>query len=161
MIVAWTVIGNRAYVNHHSGNKPPECLPISAQYSESSNDWGNKLGVACCNDSGTGSRPDCLSAVTFDEANAKCQSKGLRLCTRNEIEEGKAEGTGCSFDAYLQWTSTPCGYTPPEPETRVCCRAMTADCLACADGITIDEYCKKKSRNSRMSSIDSILDHYW
>jgi len=104
----WTIIGNQAYLNHHSGNKPPECLPISAQYSESSNDWGNKLGVACCNDSGTGSRPDCLSAVTFDEANAKCQSKGLRLCTRNEIEEGKAEGTGCSFDAYLQWTSTPC-----------------------------------------------------
>jgi len=104
----WTIIGSPDYLNHRSGRKRPECLPISAQFSETSNKWGNKLGVACCDDSGTGSRPDCLSGVTFDQANAKCQSEGLRLCTRNEIEEGKARGTGCNFDAYLQWTSTPC-----------------------------------------------------
>jgi len=104
----WTIIGSPDYSNHRSGRKRPECLPISSQFSETSNKWGNKLGVACCDDSGTGSRPDCLSGVTFNQANAKCQSEGLRLCTRNEIEEGKARGTGCNFDAYLQWTSTPC-----------------------------------------------------
>lgn len=30
-----------------------------------------------------------------------------------------------------------------EPSIRICCRAMTASCLACSEGITISEYCTK------------------
>jgi len=100
----WTIIGNNA-----RDDKPfPECQPISSRHSEQSNSYGNELGVACCNNSGAGSRPGCVSAATFGEAEAKCESEGLRLCTKDEIEDNATKGQGCSFDAYLQWTSTPC-----------------------------------------------------
>jgi len=107
----WAVIGEKAYLNHRDPSKPlnPECLPKSAKHSENTHNFGNNIAVACCKDGGSkGSRPGCVSGVTFDEAKAQCQAGGLRLCTRNEIEEGKTGGTGCMFDYYLHWTSTPC-----------------------------------------------------
>ena len=32
---------------------------------------------------------------------------------------------------------------PSEPEPRACCMALTASCLACAENISVEEYCKK------------------
>ena len=31
-------------------------------------------------------------------------------------------------------------------EVRYCCMAMTATCLACSEGISIEEFCKKKPK---------------
>ena len=28
-----------------------------------------------------------------------------------------------------------------EYQDRACCRALTADCLACTEGVTVEEYC--------------------
>ena len=32
-------------------------------------------------------------------------------------------------------------YIQKSDQDRACCRALSADCLSCAEGITIDEYC--------------------
>jgi len=43
---------------------------------------------------------------TWADANDYCTSKGGRLCTLEEMEQGCARSTGCSFDSRLVWTST-------------------------------------------------------
>jgi len=35
-----------------------------------------------------------------------------------------------------------------KPEPPVCCKAMTAQCLSCAAGVSIDEYCKENPRTA-------------
>ena len=35
-------------------------------------------------------------------------------------------------------------YIQKSDQDRACCRAFSADCLSCAEGITIDEYCAKE-----------------
>jgi len=121
----WAIIGSQDFLNHATGNKHPECLPKSATHSEQSNSQGNEIGVACCNESGVGERYllKCLKAVTWDEADAKCHSKGLRLCTRDEMESGSSERKGCTFDWFLQWTSTPCA---PTTDSEVSCNGDIA-----------------------------------
>eukprot|EP00746_Dinoflagellata_sp_MGD_P165381 gnl/MRDRNA2_/MRDRNA2_94606_c0_seq1.p1 gnl/MRDRNA2_/MRDRNA2_94606_c0~~gnl/MRDRNA2_/MRDRNA2_94606_c0_seq1.p1 ORF type:complete len:1140 (+),score=216.23 gnl/MRDRNA2_/MRDRNA2_94606_c0_seq1:110-3529(+) len=104
----WTIIGRPKWATHSSGEKHPECLAATSTTSQQSNKYGNKLGVVCCDGSGVGSRPGCKSASTYEGAESHCESHGLQLCTRKEIENGAGKGTGCGFDAYLVWTSTPC-----------------------------------------------------
>jgi len=115
------IVGNEDYSSHSSGNKYSECLPVNAVSSIGSNQWGNKLGVTCCiSDGSQGSRPDCQQSKNWNEANAHCEAKGLRLCTEDEIRAGSGRGTGCNFDAYLVWTSTVCTGLPTLPSTPGC-----------------------------------------
>ena len=67
--------------------------------------------MACCNDetSNTGSRPGCKSSATYSDAEAHCKANGKVLCSVSQIENGAARGSGCSFDAYHQWTRDSCG----------------------------------------------------
>ena len=45
-----------------------------------------KIGVQCCSDNDpTGSRPGCMSGVTFHEAQAWCAENKLRLCKDEEL----------------------------------------------------------------------------
>ena len=108
------MIGRSTWKEHDSGNKPSECLHNTATLSVGTNEHGNKLGVRCCKDGTggtvTGGSPghpgSCNSEKTYIEARDICRDWGGRLCTTSEMEAGKAEGTGCNFDAYLCWTST-------------------------------------------------------
>jgi len=106
-------------------NKPAECTSAASTNGIASNDHGTLIGVQCCNMAGTeGSRPGCLKGVTFSEAEDACADAGLRLCTQFEVEAGIGAGSGCDFDGYHVWTSTPCsaGFTVP-PQTCHYCTA--------------------------------------
>merc|ERR1712007_348215 len=88
-----------------------ECLPDLSVSNSVVNSYGNKLGVTCCDDSGVGSRPDCKEEATFLVAKGHCECKGLRLCTKAEVEGGAGVDTGCNFNAYSNWVSDACGAT--------------------------------------------------
>ena len=85
--------------------------------------YGTGIGVQCCDEWGVGTRPGCEDSMgkigvdevkysfTYLEAVEHCESYDMRLCTRQEVDNGAGEGTGCAFDANLVWTSTRCyGY---------------------------------------------------
>ena len=78
---------------------------------------GKAIAVGCCNAAGQGKRAAgmaCSSAKTWGEAQAICEANTQgynRLCTKDEIEAGATEGTGCGFDNNPIWTSTGCGGT--------------------------------------------------
>ena len=74
-------------------------------------DSQKEVGVTCCDNTGVGSRPQCLSGVESEQARRFCEEQGLRLCTEIEIKSGSGEATGCYFDTKLVWTSTPCNVT--------------------------------------------------
>ena len=60
--------------------------------------------VRCCNLVGDNciSPSECLIG-TFDQAEEKCASIGMRLCTPNELENNLCCKTGCEFDGVLVW----------------------------------------------------------
>ena len=58
---------------------------------------------------------DCPKAATLYEAAKECTAQGFRLCTAEELSN--CCGTGCQYDSYRVWTSTPC--SPPLWVTRV------------------------------------------
>merc|ERR1712154_548635 len=73
--------------------------------------YGTSIGYHCCSmDGSKGDRAGCKTngAYTYDEAVANCAAFGKRLCTREEVLANKGTGTGCNFDGFLVWTSTPC-----------------------------------------------------
>ena len=45
-------------------------------------------------------------AATHDEASARCEDAGARLCSRDEYEDKCTRGTGCMYDRELNWSST-------------------------------------------------------
>lgn len=68
--------------------------------------WWKKSG---CGNVFGGSKVDdaytCKSGLTWAQANNWCTTNGARLCTKEEILNGCAKGTGCSFDFGPVWTS--------------------------------------------------------
>jgi len=63
----------------------------------------------------------CQHALNYDDAMSFCASVGGRLCTAAELEAGCTQGTGCSHDTDLLWSSTQPSPSPspspsPEPE---------------------------------------------
>jgi hypothetical protein len=54
------------------------------------------------------SAPDngCEHGLTYQQAYDKCDSLGARLCTREELYNDCAKGTGCQHDGDLIWAST-------------------------------------------------------
>ena len=78
-------------------------------------------GDSCVSDKAPPSL-DCFPAsATFAEAEAACSSESMRLCTLVEMEAGVCCSTGCTYDSYLSWTSSP--GSPP------LCHQGTADNL--------------------------------
>ena len=45
----------------------------------------------------------CLETATFHEAEEKCASINMRLCTLDELESNLCCGTGCYFDLKPTW----------------------------------------------------------
>jgi len=52
-----------------------------------------------------GSIPICHSNRIWSDAVLICKENGGRLCTKTEVEEGCARGSGCKFDSEYIWTS--------------------------------------------------------
>jgi len=77
-----------------------------------------KAAVRCCQN-GRGqlvcvsSFVGCHREKTYAEAKAICEGKQLRLCSKDELESNVCCGTGCGFDNWLTWTSTPYGKPLP------------------------------------------------
>jgi len=96
---------------NHNDNKPEECTLATSTNGIASNHKGDKIGVQCCNAAGTRAYRKtigCLEEVTFYEAEQACAQAGHRLCTQAEVASSLGGGTGCGFDKYHVWTSTPC-----------------------------------------------------
>lgn len=57
-------------------------------------------GIRCCNDAGNDGDSFCgaiCQLYTFDEAKARCEDEGMRLCTEAEVLAGAVVATGCEF----------------------------------------------------------------
>jgi len=107
----------------NDGHKPSECTSVMSTNGFASNAFGTEIGVQCCNDAGTvGNRPEaCLKGVTYAEAEQACAGQGDRLCTQSEVEADVGMGTGCDFNSYHVWTSTPCNSQPMYPTDGMKC----------------------------------------
>ena len=46
--------------------------------------------------------------LSWGAARAYCEAIGARLCTYDEINAGETATTGCSYDASMIWSQTPC-----------------------------------------------------
>ena len=66
--------------------------------------------VRCCGANGEKVRMvyGCLGAKTYAAASQDCKDNQLRLCTSEEIGQGRTSGTGCGYDKELVWTSDSC-----------------------------------------------------
>lgn len=61
--------------------------------------------VRCCSFDGGSCKseiPDCLT-LTFSEAQQKCVTFGMRLCSKQELFSNICCRTGCLFDEKLVW----------------------------------------------------------
>lgn len=71
--------------------------------------------VRCCEIDGNScvSQVDgtCHTTSTFSQAQGVCHAAGLRLCSHEEISDGRCCGTGCWFNHYAVWVSD--GYVNP------------------------------------------------
>jgi hypothetical protein len=72
----------------------------------------SRAAVRCCQHSKgelycASSKVGCSSSKTYAEAAGICEAKGLRLCTKTELQSNVCCSTGCGFDSKLIWTSTP------------------------------------------------------
>ena len=62
--------------NRQGSKSETECLPASSVTSESSNSYGNLLGVVCCDSFGIGTRPDCKHSLGYFDAKSHCLARG-------------------------------------------------------------------------------------
>lgn len=61
----------------------------------------------------------CFRKVTKIVARETCASAGMRLCTGNELAEGKAKGSGCQLDSAMVWSSSSCATSRGFPGTLI------------------------------------------
>jgi len=91
----------------------------------------DKANVLCCNNTEGKCGQGCLSKRSFAQGKAACQSAGLRLCTKRELESGACCGDG--YCEHSVWSST--------TQVIACCSRKEAECLACEEGVSIEKYC--------------------
>jgi len=60
--------------------------------------------------SADGSIPNSQTGYNFDGAAAHCESKGMRLCTVDELNADITLATGCFYTFQRVWTKSFCGY---------------------------------------------------
>jgi len=69
-----------------------------------------RAAVRCCSLNGRQCQSQtvgCLEGVSFNHATTACSSRGLRLCSQQELDRGVCCGTGCGFDGRRVWSNTP------------------------------------------------------
>ena len=68
-----------------------------------------QAGVRCCSCDGKSCQTDLrcpTDHMSYDNANAECHKKGLRLCTKDELLDRVCCGTGGDCNRHLIWTSS-------------------------------------------------------
>jgi len=81
----------------------------------------------------------CCRALT-----AECMSCSQGLTVEEYCEKNKGTKViGCPKPEPVDKTSPIAPVVDPKPPV-VCCLAMTASCLSCSEGVTVNEYCEKK-----------------
>lgn len=61
---------------------------------------------------------------------------------------------GCPKGHGSAWCNGDCEFSNGACRGRPCCRGMTADCLACTEGITVAEYCAKNPKTAGCPQVD-------
>lgn len=87
---------------------PPSCGERESRYWVT--DESTTLDYSVCASAqplGKGSK--CSGFVTYAEAIALCDSVSARLCTKQELIENAAYGSGCRLNDDPVWTSDACG----------------------------------------------------
>ena len=66
-------------------------------------------GVRCCSEDGATCKTigKCPGTASHSEAQEKCEGKGMRLCTKDELLTEICCKTGGNCDNHQVWTSTP------------------------------------------------------
>jgi len=62
----------------------------------------------------------CHNEKDFATAESICVANNGRLCTKEELENNCAKGTGCGFDSQFVWSSTPDELAPTSHYFAVC-----------------------------------------
>merc|ERR1712048_390497 len=89
--------------------------------------------VECCQNVNTDAHEEGELMV----AESKCSTE-----TRGGGSTKFAAGKGCDeFDWYEEPESS-------SDEPRICCKALTAQCMACGQGIEVDEFCAKEGNEN-------------
>eukprot|EP00613_Pedinella_sp_CCMP2098_P028514 CAMPEP_0171705404 /NCGR_PEP_ID=MMETSP0991-20121206/13172_1 /TAXON_ID=483369 /ORGANISM="non described non described, Strain CCMP2098" /LENGTH=429 /DNA_ID=CAMNT_0012294933 /DNA_START=464 /DNA_END=1754 /DNA_ORIENTATION=- len=103
---------------------------------------------------------ECSGLMTWEQANAFCETYGARLCTKNQLENNEAKGAGCQYNSERIWSSTECstgfmtgfmtaagstGFASSLPTKCTKKSANTAYARCCADGAQ-DYYCFPDNR---------------
>jgi len=114
--------GSTCGKNSRDNGKPVECASDDATKGSTMGDTDtDNIAVQCCAiDASSADRPGCVEGVTFDVAEAHCESVGLRLCTKDEVLTDMGRKTGCGFSNDHVWTSTACSLSSEpslSPET--------------------------------------------
>lgn len=68
----------------------------------------SSIGVTCCDSGGAPSRPGCIGRSNYADAVLQCKVRGLRLCTRTELQGDATNSSSCGSDSQLVWTSDVC-----------------------------------------------------
>jgi len=80
------------------------------QSARNRNAFTGRSSVRCCSFDGRRCESrtvGCLQGVSHSQATAACSSRGLRLCSQQELNRGVCCATGCGFDGRRVWTNTP------------------------------------------------------
>ncbi|KAL7533705.1 hypothetical protein ACHAXR_008213 [Thalassiosira sp. AJA248-18] len=68
--------------------------------------WKKNTGCAVWGESEINGDAVCHASKTWSEAADLCPSANARLCTKQELLDDCARGTGCNFDGQHNWSST-------------------------------------------------------
>jgi len=72
--------------------------------------WATHAVRCCTYDGGaciTPTNSGCEGTATWWEAHAACHQIGLRLCSKEEVDDDKCCASGCMFDVDFVWTWSP------------------------------------------------------
>merc|ERR1719262_1963017 len=84
------------------GHYPKSCAASTGQAA---------AGIRCCNDDASKCKSFCdggTKLFTYEVAQARCTTEGMRLCKSAEIDTDVCSKTGCYYDLALVWTSDVC-----------------------------------------------------
>jgi len=112
--IQWTYSTHGGFMGGASGDRTVYCMDNGVVDATAVDGSVHTMGTVCCQPDGVGTRSGCVSG-TYETAAAHCESVGQALCTVEQIKAGSGEGSGCSFDDDLVWTSNGCTPTTASP----------------------------------------------
>ena len=105
-------VADGCHIENQWGNKKKNKEGVDFQATFEDDDF--KAGVRCCSEDGTTCKTigKCPRDFTsHSEAQEKCEGKGMRLCTKDELLTEICCKTGGNCDNHPVWTSTSLTYS--------------------------------------------------